>query len=127
MIAVSARTRGWLLTTSAAAVVTVLVLNLLWPLPAREDEWLPGVGPVWLRDVSATGIVVAVTRDRLFDRVISRTVACTLLAGVVGLVYAVSVIGLQAVLPVGGSEFAVAARTLAPTTVALWVPQRRAQ
>ncbi|HSK95086.1 MAG TPA: hypothetical protein VK891_00590, partial [Euzebyales bacterium] len=46
-------------------------------------------------------------------RIISRTVTYALVAGVLGLVYAGSVVGLQAVVPVGGSDLAVAGSTLA--------------
>lgn len=70
-------------------------------------------------------VVIAVTRYRLFDidRVISRTLAYALLAGTVAAVYVTSVVGLQAVLPINGSEIAVAASTL--VAAAVFGPARR--
>jgi hypothetical protein len=69
-------------------------------------------------------VVVAITRYRLFeiDRIVSRTLGYALVAGVLSLVYAGSVVGLQAVLPVGGSDLAVAGSTLA--AAALFRPLR---
>jgi hypothetical protein len=60
-------------------------------------------------------VVIAITRYHLFDidQIVSRTVGYTLVAGVLGVVYAASVVGLQAILPVGGSNVAVAGSTLA--------------
>lgn len=64
-------------------------------------------------------VVIAITRYRLFeiDRVISRALAYTFTASVLGVVYVGSVVGLQAVLPVGGSDIAVAGSTLAAAAV----------
>lgn len=69
-------------------------------------------------------VVVAITRYHLFDidRVIRRTVGCSVVVGVLGLAYAALVIGLRQLLPVAGSDLAVAGSTLA--VAALIVPVR---
>ena len=89
---------------AADVVASIVVMLAFWALPAA--------------------VVIAITRYRLFDidRIVSRTVSYALLAGVLGLVYAGSVVGLQAVLPVRGSDLAVAASTLA--VAALFRPLR---
>jgi len=60
-------------------------------------------------------VTIAVIRYRLFDidRLIRRTVGYTVVVGLLGLVYVSLVVGLQAVLPVDGSDLAVAGSTLA--------------
>jgi len=72
-----------------------------------------------------TAIVIAITRYRLYDidRIVSRTTAYVIVAGVLIVVYAILVVGLQAVLPLQGSDFAVVASTLA--VLALFAPLRR--
>ncbi len=70
-------------------------------------------------------VMVAVLRYRLFeiDHLISRTLTHALAAGLVAMVYAGTVVGLTAVLPVGGSDLAVAGSTLA--AFAAFRPVRR--
>lgn len=105
-------------------VVTVLVSDTF------GSDW--GWDPVVLAfffglNAIAAAIGVAVTRHRLYeiDRVVSRTVAYTLVLGALGAVYVATVMALQAVLsPVtGGSDLAVAAATLA--VAAAFGPVRR--
>jgi len=69
-------------------------------------------------------VTIAVIRYRLFDidRLIRRTVGYTAVVGVLGVVYTSLVVGLQAVLPVDGSDLAVAGSTLA--VAALFRPLR---
>lgn len=87
------------------ALLGVLFLLGFWSLPAA--------------------IVVAIMRYRLYDidRLLSRTVSYVIVAGVLSGVYALSVLALQGVLPVGGSQVAVAASTLG--AAALFAPLRR--
>jgi hypothetical protein len=68
---------------------------------------------------------IAIFRYRLYeiDRLISRTFTYALLVAVLAAVYATGVVGLQAVLPVEGSDLAVAGSTLAAFT--LFQPLRR--
>jgi hypothetical protein len=86
-------------------VSSVLVVAGFWGLPAA--------------------IVIAITRYRLYDidRIVSRTTAYLIVAGVLIVIYAVLVVGLQAVLPVQGSDLAIAVSTLA--ALALFAPLRR--
>jgi hypothetical protein len=117
----------WFFAGAAWVLVTVLmlaaspeedpansVLNVLASLVA--------MGAFWALPIA---VVIAITRYRLFDidRIISRTVAYAVVAGVLGLVYAGSVIGLQEIVPFGGSDVAVAGSTLA--AAALFHPVRR--
>ena len=69
-----------------------------------------------------TAIVIAIVRYHLYDidRLVSRTVAYVVVAGVLSAVYAGSVVALQSLLPADGSEIAVAASTLA--VAALFTP-----
>jgi hypothetical protein len=71
-------------------------------------------------------VMVAVLRYRLFeiDRLISRTLTYALAAGFVAAVYAGTVVGLTAILPVAGSDLAVAGSTL--VAFAAFRPARRA-
>ncbi len=73
---------------------------------------------------TAAAIGFAVTRHGLYeiDRIISRTVSYTLIAVVLGAVYAGGVLGLPTLIPNAG-DLAVAASTL--TAVALFSPLRR--
>ena len=87
------------------ALMGVAALVCFWSLPAA--------------------IVIAVTKYRLYDidRVLSRSVSYLLVAGILGGAYALSVLALQWVLPLGNSEVGVAASTLA--VAALFTPVRR--
>jgi hypothetical protein len=69
-------------------------------------------------------MAVAVLRYRLFDidRLVSRTVAYTIITGLLAVIYAIGVVGLRAVLP-GEGNLAVAASTL--IVAALFGPLRR--
>jgi hypothetical protein len=70
-------------------------------------------------------IGIAITRFHLYDidRIVSRTVAYTMILGTLALVYLGVVLGLQAIVPAGGSELVVAGATLA--VAALFAPLRR--
>jgi len=106
----------WFL-AGAAWLAAVLIVIAFFPDdftdPLLQDlSFVVAMMAFWSLPVA---VVIAITRYRLFDidRVIGRTVTYTLVAGVLGLVYAGSVVGLQAVVPVGGSNLAVAGSTLA--------------
>lgn len=70
-------------------------------------------------------ILIAVTRYRLYDidRVVSRTVGYAVIASILVSVYATLVVGLQVLVPIGGSDVAVAGSTLVVAT--LFSPVRR--
>jgi hypothetical protein len=70
-------------------------------------------------------IGIAITRFHLYDidRIVSRTVAYTMILGTLALVYLGVVLGLQAIVPAGGSELVVAGATL--VVAALFAPLRR--
>jgi hypothetical protein len=72
--------------------------------------------------VSAT---IAILRYRLWeiDRLVSRTLAYAVVVAILAVMYGGSVLGLQALLPTGGSDLAVAASTLA--VAAAFRPVRR--
>lgn len=117
----------WFYAGAAWIVVTVLPIALL-----GEDSAGPQVVDLMLGVVVVLtfwslplAVVIAITRYRLFDidRVVSRTLAYAVVAGVLGVVYAGSVVGLQALVPFGGSDVAVAASTLA--AAAAFGPVRR--
>ena len=101
MFALLPDTEGTLL----SRLLSVLFLLGFWSLPAA--------------------IVVAVTRYRLYDidRILSRTVSYVIIAGALATVYALLVLAFQTVLPVDGSQIAVAASTL--IAAALFAPLRR--
>lgn len=63
-MAVSRRTRGWLLAGWAAAVVGVLTLNLVSPLPGREQEW-PWVLGLMAFPVAAALVLTSRPRNRI--------------------------------------------------------------
>jgi hypothetical protein len=90
------------------------VVNLL--------SYAVAMGAFWSLPIA---VVIAITRYRLFDidRIVSRTIAYTVVAGVLSLVYMGSVVGLQAIVPTGGSDVAVAGSTLA--AAAVFRPVRR--
>lgn len=114
---------------AAAAWMTVVVLVLVLP---PDDGGAPAAVELTAGVLVATGfwslpaaVVIAVTRYRLFDidRVIGRTLAYALIAGAVGAVYVVTVVGLQTLLPVEGSDLAIAGSTL--VAAATFGPVRR--
>jgi hypothetical protein len=109
-----------------AAGVAAAVAGLLVSLPGGL-----GIAPGWISNVifpallcPPVAVAVAVLRYRLYDldRVVSRTLAWALLTVLLGLGYAVVVLGLGRLLP-EGSSLAVAAATLA--AAAAFSPLRR--
>jgi hypothetical protein len=106
----------WVL--AGVAVIGLGVTSLFTP---GVPEWFVVVCLIPL----PVAIMVAVLRYRLYeiDRLISRTFTYALLVAVLAAVYATGVVGLQAVLPVEGSDLAVAGSTLA--AFALFQPVRR--
>lgn len=115
----------WFL-AAAAWVLAIMMANALVPeSPNAIVENLAGVLIVAAFWSLPAAIVVAVTRYRLFeiDRIVSRTATYSIVAGVLVAVYAGSVVGLQAILPVQGGDAAVAGSTLA--AAALFTPVRR--
>ncbi len=105
-----------------------------WIILAIAVAASPGGGPLaefvgsvigmlafWSLPVAVT---IAVTRHRLFDidRLIRRTVSYSVVVGLLGVVYVTLVVGLHVVLPVDGSDLAVAGSTLA--VAALFRPLR---
>lgn len=116
----------WFLLAGVVALATMVSLDPLeqvtqGPVAGRLAGWLIVVGLYWSLPVA---IMVAVLRYRLYeiDRLVSRTVAYTLVAAVLAAVYAGGVFLLRELLPLEG-EVAVAASTLA--VAALFNPLRR--
>lgn len=108
-----------------ALLFPVTFLVLFWVADSINDE--SPVSLVFLLIGAVTlpiGLVVAITRHRLYDidRVVSRTVTYTVVIGLLIAVYALAVVLLTQVLPVD-SALAVAASTLA--AAALFTPLRR--
>lgn len=111
----------WLLLAVALLAVALVGASLL-------DRY--GIGHQLVSDVAGLAglaavplaIGIAITRHRLYDidRILSRTVAYTLVVSTLGLVYAAAVVVLRAVsAPVaGGSDLAVAGSTLLAAAVA---------
>lgn len=126
--------RWWTANAVERAQLKWFVGAATWTISTIAIAATPGGGPLaeliggvivmlafWSLPVAVT---IAVIRYRLFDidRLIRRTVGYTAVAGMLGLVYVSLVVGLQAVLPVDGSDLAVAGSTLA--VAALFGPLR---
>ena len=113
----------WVAAGAVAAVTgtAIEVLGVFEILPAAAPLDLLATLLIWCLPVS---VAVAVLRYRLWDldRLISRTVAYTLLTGVLALPYLV-LVPLAATLAEGAGNLAVAAATLA--AAALFAPLRR--
>lgn len=117
----------------AAAGLVLVMLVMITVAPQGQSpaiEALAGLFIVVAFWSPPAAVVIAITRYRLYeiDRVVSRTATYTVVALVLGLGYALSVIGLQAIVPLGGSELAVAASTLIVATafapLRTWVQRR---
>jgi hypothetical protein len=126
--------RWWAASPVERAQLKWFLGSATWTISAIAFAASPGGGPLaelvggvivmlafWSLPVAVT---IAVIRYRLFDidRLLRRTVSYTVVIGMLGLVYVTLVVGLQAVLPVDGSDLAVAASTLA--VAALFRPLR---
>jgi hypothetical protein len=100
---------GWL--TFVLVVISFFPGDFTDPL-VQQLSYAVAMVAFWSLPIA---VVIAITRYRLFDidRIISRTVTYAVVAGILGLVYAGSVVGLQTIIPVGGSDLAVAGSTLA--------------
>lgn len=106
----------------AAVLVTIVAFPGDFANPVLQFvSFIVAMVAFWVLPIA---VVIAITRYRLFDidRVISRSVTYSLTAGILAVVYAGSVVGLQAVLRVGSSDLAVAGSTLA--AAALFRPLR---
>lgn len=117
--------RWWIATPVERAQLKWFLGAATWMVFAIVLAASPGGGPLaelvggvivmlafWSLPVAVT---IAVIRYRLFDidRLLRRTVSYAAVVGLLGLAYVTLVVGLQAVLPVDGSDIAVAASTLA--------------
>lgn len=117
--------RWWIATPVERAQLKWFLGAATWMIFAIVLAASPGGGPFaelvggvivmlafWSLPVAVT---IAVIRYRLFDidRLLRRTVSYAAVVGLLGLAYVTLVVGLQAVLPVDGSDIAVAASTLA--------------
>lgn len=116
----------WLVYAISVFVVEILVVETLW-IDVLGNE-MPGLfdqvsAVLWL--AIPVSIAVAVLRYRLYelDRLISRTVSYAVLAGLLGLVFALGAVWLPALLAGGQSPIFVAVSTLA--VAALFDPARR--
>jgi hypothetical protein len=116
----------WFL-AGAVALVTMLIAVSATPEAAQSSLLETLAGALVLLGFWAVpaAVLVAVLRYRLYDidRLVGRTVTYAVVASILTAVYAGSIVGLQAVLPVGGSDLAVAASTLAAAV--LFAPVRR--
>jgi hypothetical protein len=110
---------AWGATLASAALVAAMAGLIL-----ADDFTLPNLGLGVCAAVLPVATGAAILRYRLYDldRVISRTVAWTLLSLLLGLGYALVVLGLGRLLP-QGSSLGVAAATLA--AAAVFQPARR--
>jgi hypothetical protein len=115
----------WFLAGLVAVAGLVIVVGFIpeqLPSPYEELTLVVVVAGFWALPAS---IVVAITRYRLYeiDRLVSRTLTYSIVVSCLAGVFALSVVGLQTVLPDGSSNLAVAASTLA--MAALFNPLRR--
>jgi hypothetical protein len=110
----------WVTLAAVLTGVAMVVYAVLLGLGSRLADWISAGATIFLP--LATG--AAILRYRLYDldRIVSRTVAYTLLTLLLGAGYAVVVLGLGRLLP-QGSSLVVAAATLA--VAAAFQPARR--
>jgi hypothetical protein len=109
---------------TAAVAIGTLLLSIVTTDAVSDAAW---VATMLALTAVPAAIAVAILRYRLWDidRIVSRTIAYALISVVLGSLFAILVIGLQTVLPVGiaGSGLLVAASTL--VTAAAFQPLRR--
>jgi hypothetical protein len=108
----------------AAVWIIVAIALAASPAGGPLDELVGGIIVMLAFWSLPFAVTIAVIRYRLFDidRLIRRTVGYTVVVGLLGVVYVTLVVGLQVVLPVEGSDVAVAGSTLA--VAALFRPLR---
>lgn len=109
----------------------ILVVGLITVVSFIPDD-LPNPYEVFSSVVVVAGfwalpaaIVIAITRHRLYviDRLVSRTISYSVIVSAMAGVFALGIVGLQALLPTRSSDIAVAGSTLA--AAALFNPLRR--
>jgi hypothetical protein len=109
----------------ASITVVLLLISVVQTGPVSDAAW---IGTMITLTALPAAIAIAILRYRLWeiDRIVSRTIAYTLITVFLGSLFAVLVIGLQAVLPQGveNNGLVVAGTTL--FLAALFQPLRRA-
>jgi hypothetical protein len=109
----------------AAITIAALLASVLTTGPISDAAW---VGTLLAIGALPAAIAIAILRYRLWeiDRIVSRTIAYTIITVILGSLFALLVIGLQAVLPAGveNNGLLVAVSTL--VIAAAFQPLRRA-
>ncbi len=110
--AVHRRQAAWVVSAIAGVAVLASLSAALYGPSAMGPLTVLAAGSVLLIPVS---IVIAVTRYRLYeiDRIVSRTMTYVVVVGVLGMVYAVLVLGLRSLVPGVEGPLPVALSTLA--------------